>query len=161
MATLILFLSIWIHVLSAITWLGCMIAELVILSLIKKEESFTNGHMLSAMSKNFARLYEIASGLLLITGIYQVYADNYLSVSGLVNTTFGNTVLLKIVLFFVFAGLGVVGGLKLAKLESNVSREELQNAFKQATNYFTLDVAIGVIIILLSIVLRFNGSITL
>jgi len=162
MATIILFISVWIHVLSAITWLGSMIAmEFIILSSIKKDDSFTNGQILSSMSKNFARLSETASGLIFITGIYQVYADKYLDVNKLLSTTFGNLVLLKVILFFVFAGLGVAASLKITKLDSTLSRENLESALRKANMFFALDIVIGIVIILISIALRFDATIPL
>ncbi len=156
-----MFISLWIHVLSAIIWLGSVIAmEFIILTTFKNGNDTSNGYILSAMSKKYARVSEISSVLILITGIYQTYANNYLDINKLINTAYGNLLLLKVILFFIFAGVGVAAGIGIAKLDNSVSKDIFDKTIKKSNILFSVDIIIGLLIIIIAIALRVNVTIT-
>ena len=162
MTNIFLFTSIWIHVLSAIIWFGSVLAmEFLVIPSFSNNSGQPIGKVLSNMSKKYARLSEVASGLIFITGIYQTYANGYLDVSKLLTTFYGNLILAKILLFVIFAGLGVMAGLKVAKLDAEITSEKLEPILKKARNLFYIDIFVGLLIILIAIALRFDGNITL
>ncbi len=153
MTDVIFIFSIWIHVLSAIAWFGSVLAmEFIIIPSFVNSNVTQNAILLPAASKRFARVAEISSGLILITGVYQTYVDGYLNTS-LFTTTFGYLVLIKTVLFIVFAGLGVMAGIKITKIDQLIVKEKLDYELKQSQNLFYLDIVVGLVIIIIAVLL--------
>ena len=142
-----------IHGLSAIAWFGSVLAmEFIIIPSFANNNITQSAIILPAASKRFARVAEISSGLILITGVYQTYVDGYLNAS-LFTTTFGYLVLIKTLLFMVFGGLGVMAGIKITKIDQLIIKEKLDIALKQSKNLFHLDIVVGLVIIIIAVLL--------
>ena len=162
LVNIVLYSSVWIHVISAIIWLGSVIAmEFIILPALNNNIGPNNSIFLSGMSKKYARVSEITSALILITGVYQTYANGYLDVNKLFSTGYGNLVLVKVMLFFIFAGVGVSAGMKLAHLDSTSSNEQILQGIQKAKMMFLVDIIVGLFIIVVAVALSFGGSITI
>ena len=154
MADIVLDISLWIHVLSAIAWFGSIIAVVyIIIPSIANKSSSNKGELLSSMSKRFARVSEVSSLVILITGVYQTYETGLLNVNALLDTLSGNLLVIKVLFFIVFAAIGVRAGIILTKLETDITKEKLDPILKRVKILFYVDSVIGLIIILIGIVL--------
>ena len=162
MADIFLLLSIWVHVLSAIAWLGSSIAVLFILipHLIANLDA-SNKVSFDVMGKRLALIGQASSGLILITGIYQTFADNVLSFHGLFETFFGNVLLVKVFLYVVFAGLSEVIAARLKKLGNDSSSDKVNTTLNKIKNMEFINIVIGILIIIIAVFLRYNVSVSI
>lgn len=159
MVDIILLFVSWIHVLSAITWLGgALILEFVVIPSIFKSSIEKKGEIVSNIGEKFGLVAQISSGLLFLTGLYRVYASIGLNFDELIRTSWGNFLLLKVILFFVFVGLGITVGKNMQKIPS-ISPQELGEFLKKTKRLQHLDLAIGFLIILIAEILRYGGTI--
>ena len=157
MVELVLYFSIWLHVLSAITWFGAVLAmEFIVFPSFENKLVPESVSILRPLTKRSAKISELASGLILITGLYQTYATGYFSLSKLLGSLTGNLILLKVILFIVFAGLAEVAAVKVTKLSQTVSTEVLHKAIAKAKNLLLIDVFVGLAIVLIAIYIQFN-----
>ena len=152
----IFYFSILIHVLSAIAWVGSLIAMEFVFIPSFISISSSNIDMLINSNKRIALVAQLSSALILITGLYQTFDIGYLDFSKLIQTSFGNLILLKVLLYILFAGIGIKTGQNIAKIGPNISKEKLQIILVHERKILYLDLLIGFLIITIAIALVIN-----
>lgn len=149
-------LSLLIHILSAIAWLGSLFAiEFIFIPPFISSPSL-HAEILNKTNKKYVLIAQISSILILITGLYQTFDIGYLSITKLFQTTFGILILLKAILFFIFAGLGISTALKMSNIDQNIPKEKLQNILVNERKIFFIDLLVGLLIIIIAMLLT-NG----
>lgn len=158
----IFYLTLVIHVLSAIAWLGGLTAlDFVFIPSLISNESTITGDFVRNTSKRYALITQVASLLLLLTGITLTFDLGYLDVNKLFQTVYGHIILVKVSLYLIFAILGAIGGNMLLKLDDSITKEALLPLLRKARNILVIDLSIGVIIVILAISLAVNVQLTL
>ena len=156
-----LYISVLIHVLSAIAWLGSLIALDFILIPSFISNSSSDVGLLISSNRKYALIARITSSLILITGIYQTFHLGYLDVTKLFQTIYGNLILLKVILFFVFAGIGVKTAHDIDNIDPNSSKENLHLVLAKERKLLYIDLLIGFLIIIIAISLVYNVGLSL
>ncbi|MDX1639557.1 MAG: DUF4149 domain-containing protein [Balneolaceae bacterium] len=120
------YLSVFVHILSAVFWIGGMLFTVAILVPASRHELFEKrkGTFFAIIGRKFSRASWLLFGLLFITGITNLlsrgYEMNDLVSASFWNGTFGTTLLIKLHLFglvLVVSGLhDFYAGPKAAKL---------------------------------------------
>ncbi len=158
----IFYLSLVIHILSAIAWLGSLITlEFILIPSFINNPTPINDQLLYNVNKKYISIAHIASVTILITGLYQTFNIGYLSFTKLFQTSYGNLILFKVLLYFIFVIIGLFSGLKLTNVESNISKEKLELLLKKTKDLLYLDSLIGLLIIIVAISLSINPQISL
>ena len=161
MVDIILLTASWIHVLSAIVWLGGGLAlEFVVIPSILKSSIENKGETMATVGKRFGKVAQISSGLIFITGIYRVYALEMLDINLLMSTSWGNFLLFKVALFFVFVGLGIKVGKNMENIP-NIAPKDLPLYLKKTKIIQYMDIFVGLLIIMVAEILRYGASIQL
>ena len=155
----LLYMSVLIHVLSAIAWLGSLVALDFIL--IPSFISSSDVEWLISSNRKYALIARITSLLILITGICQTFHLGYLDITKLFQTSYGNLILLKVILFFIFAGLAVKAAHDIDNSDPNISKENLQLVLVKERKLLYIDLLIGLIIIIIDIALVYNVGFTI
>lgn len=162
MTTITILLVLWIHILSAIIWLGgVIILERIIIPTFLKESNVDKSHQLSIISHKYSLLIIISNIFILLTGLYLVYTYDLLNVNQLLTTIYGNFLIVKILLYFAFTFIGVLIGKNLSKIELNSSNEKAYLVIKKTIPFLRLEICIGLIIVFIAVILRFSASISL
>ena len=157
----ILYISVLINVLSAIAWLGSLIALEFILIPSFISSSNSNVGLLIHSNRKYALIARITSGLILITGIYQTFDNGYLDVSKLFQTIYGNLILLKVLLFVIFAVLGIKSAHDIDNIDPNISKENLQLVLGKERKLLYIDLIVGILIIIIAISLVYNVGLSI
>ena len=152
----IFYISVLIHILSAIAWLGSLVALIfiVIPAYIKRTDVITKD-LLVDISKRYIVVVQASSALILITGLYQTFDIQYLDINKLFFTIYGNLILLKILLYFVFVIIGIRTGLILTKVD-NLSKENIEKLVQKAKIWLFIDLGIGIFIVIIALSLSIN-----
>ena len=153
----ILELIAWLHVLGAILWFGGILTlEFVITPSFKKSDAPNKADILFHMGKQVGMAVTVSASLVLVTGVLRVWYVIGFDFGLLLDTFWGNVLILKILLFFIFGALGGSMGKTLGTLTPQSSNEEVKIAFEKIKKTQILDVIVGVLIILLAVTLRYN-----
>ncbi|HET6365067.1 MAG TPA: CopD family protein [Nitrospirota bacterium] len=95
----------WLHLLGALVWGGGLIAfTVVILPHMVKHDDHAAQSIAGAAAR-FSRIAGIAVGIIALTALYQAWI-NAGSIEALLKSSYGRTVIVKTVLFFLLLGLG-------------------------------------------------------
>ena len=95
----------WLHLIAALVWGGGLIVlSVVILPRLMKQGDRAAGSMASVASR-FSQIAGVGVGFIVLTAPYQEWAYGG-SVGGLVSSSFGRTVIVKVILFSVLLVLG-------------------------------------------------------
>lgn len=147
----------WVHVFSAIIWFGSIITIFfIIIPSIKKSEISNKANLLIQMGKRVGIVVGIATGLVLLTGILRVWYVIGDNINLLLNSFWGNVLLLKVLLFLVFASTSGIMGKKLGDFTPQSTNEEVLQKFEQIKFLGLVNVLLGAVIILLAVVLRYG-----
>ena len=85
--------------------------------------------------------------------MYQTFDIGYLNISKLFHTTFGFLIVLKVLLFFIFAGLGISTAQKMSNIGQNIPRDKLQTILENERKIFYLNLLVGILIIMIAMAL--------
>lgn len=95
----------WLHLLGALVWGGGLIALTVVIlpHMVKQDDH--SAQSIAGAATRFSRIAGIAVGIIALTALYQAWV-NAGSIEALLKSSYGRTVIAKIVLFFLLLGLG-------------------------------------------------------
>ncbi len=158
MVDILMVLLTWLHILAFVVWLGgAIFFSFVLISKIEVIAGPERGKLMGAVGKMFTPIAWASLTVLAITGLLRMYLSGSLNVAFLTGTSYGNTLLLKIILF----GVILIGGYMMTvtsiKMEKASSPEEGMALQKRAAKISKTNEILGVIIILLAVGLRYGG----
>ena len=158
----LLYVSIVIHVFSAITWLGSLITlEFILIPSLINDSNAINGDLVKSVNKGYTSVAHIASAAILVTGLFQTFDIGYLNISRLLQTMIGNLIITKVFLYVVFVIISIKIGLVLNKIDSTKQREDLERLLKQTRKLLYLDLFVGMVIVIIAISLLINPGLSL
>ena len=157
MVDLLIVTMTWIHVLSAILYIGSALAfQFIFLPLVMKQSNDSNAQTIVVLGKRMGLAGQISSGLLVVTGLYLAFVNNILDLNALTSTTAGNILVVKVILFVVFAGLAESIAASLKKIPDKLENEKVTELLKKVQFKEYINLFIGFVIILLAVGLRFS-----
>jgi uncharacterized membrane protein len=148
----------WIHILAVVIWGGGAVFLTFIYTpnsaRLPPKEAASLGQ---AVSKQFAKLGWLMIILIAVTGLLRMYLVNMLSLSLLLNTSYGQILLVKGLIFLVMIVLVMQitsTGMKLEKVSSPEDALPLQ---KRLGLLSKTTISLGFVAVLLAVALRHGG----
>jgi uncharacterized membrane protein len=154
---LAVFLS-WIHILTVIIWGGGAVFLTFILTpkltvLPPQEASKLGGEV----SKLFTKVGWTSIVLIALTGLLRMYSMDALSINFLLTGSYGNTLLLKILIFAAMVILITLITKTGQNLEKASSPQEAMALQKRLSTLSKTTIYLGLIVVFLSVGLRYGG----
>ncbi|MEE9594094.1 MAG: DUF4149 domain-containing protein [Candidatus Hydrothermarchaeales archaeon] len=157
MATILMALLSWVHILAAVLWLGggAFFTFLVVPNLTGLQPPDA-GKVSGAISKKFTPLVLLSAAVLAITGILRMYLTGSLN-PGYLFSTSGVTLLLKLLVYVVILVVAHLITTTAKTLEEGSSPEVAMAAQKRIALLSKTNIALMVIVILLASGSRYGG----
>lgn len=160
MTDIIVILVTWIQVLCVIIFFGAeVLLGFVVIPVLLKSTSTNKVDFILKMSKKYSIIAAITSTLILLTGFYLIYANKYLDINTLTNTSNGNLVIINTILYLFFIIVGVKAGRMMANIDPAISQEQLISAINKTKVLQYIYNGIFLIIILIAVVLAYSAVI--
>lgn len=152
------YLSVFIHILSAIFWIGGMLFTVAVLVPASRHKLLANkrGQFFTLIGRKFSRISWVLFAVLIITGITNLLARGY-SLADLAATTFwssnfGNNLFIKLHLFgsvLILSGIhDFYAGPKAAELMESKPEDSMTKRFRKLSSWIgRLNLCIGLIIL--------------
>jgi uncharacterized membrane protein len=153
-------LVLWLHILAAVTWIGGMIfLTLIVVPVEKKiQDSKLRYELVNKIGIRFKYLGWGSMLMLVITGTYSALQKVH-SWSELINTGYGRTLLLKLVLVFLMFSLSILHDFYLGPklVQRGIKGGKITNLASIVALLARGNLLLGLIVILLAVSLRFGG----
>jgi uncharacterized membrane protein len=158
MADITLILISWIHILAIVIWAGgAIFLEYILNPNLSKLHPKEAGVLSEGIGKQFGILGWVTVVLIAGTGLLRMYMTNMLSVDLLLNSSYGNVLLLKILIFLVLViGLAYITSIG-KKLEAGPAVEEIPALQGRITQVGKPMILLGIVAIFLAVGLRHGG----
>jgi uncharacterized membrane protein len=154
-------LVLWIHILAAIAWVGGMIFLTLVVVPVERgvQDRKLRYELVNKIGTRFKYLGWGSIVLLVITGLYNVL-QKIPSWDVLLSTSYGKTLLLKLVFVFIMFALSALHdfylGPKLVQ-RGKIKKEKITNLTRFLTILARGNLLLGLIVILLAVTLRSGG----
>ncbi|MFQ5975071.1 MAG: CopD family protein [Candidatus Hydrothermarchaeales archaeon] len=156
-ASILTVLLIWLHIVAVAVWIGGAVFMIYIfspnLALLQPPDA---GKVGGAVGKKFTSVVWGAVAVTAITGLLRMYSAGLLDVNRLTGTSYGITLLLKIILFVVMLGLGGMIGKTEKVLATATSPAEAVAAQKKMALLGKLVIGLGIVLIFVGIGLNYG-----
>ncbi|MFQ5815893.1 MAG: DUF4149 domain-containing protein [Candidatus Hydrothermarchaeaceae archaeon] len=157
-ADILMVLLAWIHVLAVVVWLGGAIFFTFIvvpnLSGLPPQEA---GKLSGGISKQFMPIAWVAAVVLAITGLLRMFLAGTLNTNILLNSSYGVSLLLKLLIFVVIVIIAALITTTAQKLEKPESPEVAMVAQKRVALLAKMNIALITTVILLAAGVRYGG----
>ncbi|BAA79875.1 conserved hypothetical protein [Aeropyrum pernix K1] len=151
----------WLHILGVVIWIGGSIVLDVILRPgsiksmgLTQEQAARLGQ---AISKRFSPMVWISVVVVAATGVLRGARMDVLGYDALTGTTYGLILSAKLILFLAMMVIGVMIGRTGLKLAKAGDPEESLKAQTKIRKLSEVNIAIGIVVILLAVALRYGG----
>jgi uncharacterized membrane protein len=158
MVNILLVLLTWIHVLGFVVWLGGAIFFSFILvknlTVLPPQE---RGKLMGAVEQQFTPIAWTSLIVIAITGLLIMLLTGSLNIDLLAGTSYGITLLLKIIVFGGIVVMGYMISTTFKKISSASSPEEAMVLQNRIGKISKTNITLGVIAILLAVRLTYGG----
>lgn len=152
------YLTVYIHILSAIFWIGGMLFTVAVLVPVSRHQLLLNkkGEFFALIGKKFSSISWILFIVLIITGITNLLAHGYsfadLATSTFWSSNFGGNLFIKLHLFGIVLILSGIhdfyAGPKAAELMDNKPEDTMTKRFRKLSSWIgRLNLAFGLLIL--------------
>ncbi len=149
----------WLHLLSVIFWIGGSLFIETVLQPVLKSSNLSPeqiGIVNKSIAKRFSPMVWFSIAVLLVTGLMRANMVNVLSFDVLTSSTYGLTLLSKMLLFLVaiIIGIGISSiGVKLGRVKS---QQEALGLFGKLSLLARVNIVLAFLIILLAVSLQYG-----
>jgi uncharacterized membrane protein len=158
MVDVFLVLITWLHILGFVVWLGgAIFFSFILVSKVEVLPGPERGKLLGAVEKQFTPIAWTSLVVIAITGLLRMFIVGSLNVAFLTGTSYGNTLLLKIIVFGGIVIMGYMISTTFKKIGSASSPEEAMGLQKSIGKLSKTNITLGVIAILLAVGLTLGG----
>ncbi len=158
MADILMVLITWIHIFAFAVWLGgAIFFSLILAPNVTSLPPPDAGKLMGAVEKKFTPIAWTAIVAIALTGLIRMISSGTLSVAFLTGTSYGFTLLVKILIFGAIVVVGYMITSTSKKLGSASSPEEAMGYQMQIAKLSKTNIAMGIIVVLLAASLRFGG----
>jgi putative copper resistance protein D len=157
-SNILLILINWIHIVAVVIWAGgAILMTFIVMPNLARLPPKDAGPIAGAISKQFTKVGITMAILITVTGVIRMYYTNFLNLNLLLNSSYGQILSVKILIFLamiVFIAQIISIG---KKLESASGPEEAMALQSRIPLISKTAIALGIIAIFLAVGLRHGG----
>jgi uncharacterized membrane protein len=157
-SNILLILNNWIHIVAVVIWGGgAIFMNFIVMPNMARLSPKDAGPLGGAISKQFTKVGIASIVVIALTGLLRMYYTNFLNLDLLLNSSYGQILTLKILIFLVMIGMVTQLTSTGMKLESASGPEEAATLKGRIALLSKTTIALGIIAVFLAVGLRHGG----